>query len=92
VKNDSSGLPDRQQTTGQCRSETDLWSLRIKWRHSSGRFSLAAFVSLRLGENRRLNKEVHFSRRREGAKTQRRRHLFLKDHQSARHWWPPDRL
>jgi hypothetical protein len=32
----------------------------------------AAFASLRLGENRRLNKEAHFS--------QRRRHLILKDH------------
>ena len=68
VKNDFSGLPDHPQTAGQCRSWTDLWFLRIKWRHSSGRFSLAAFASLRLGENRRLNKEAHFSRRRKDAK------------------------
>jgi hypothetical protein len=45
-----------------------LWFLRIKWRHSSGRFSLAAFAPLRLGENRRLNKKAHFSQRRKGAK------------------------
>jgi hypothetical protein len=42
--------------------------LRIKWRHSSGRFSLAAFAPWRLGENRRLNKEAHFSPRRKSAK------------------------
>jgi hypothetical protein len=41
--------------------------LRIKRRHSSGRFSLAAFASLRLGENRRLNKEDLCSQRRKGA-------------------------
>jgi len=41
--------------------------LGIKWRHSNERFSLAAFASLRLGENRRLNKEEHFSQRRKGA-------------------------
>src|SRR4030095_680348 len=34
---------------------------------SSGRFSLAAFASLRLGENRRLNEKAHFSQRRKGA-------------------------
>src|SRR5215813_5464484 len=68
VKNDFSGLPDRPQTTGQCRNGTYLWFLRIKWRHSSGRFSLVAFASLRLSENRRLNKEAHFSRRRKDAK------------------------
>jgi hypothetical protein len=50
------------------RSETDLWSLRIKWGHSCGRFYFAAFASLRLGENRRLNKEAHLSQRRKGAK------------------------
>jgi hypothetical protein len=43
--------------------------LRIKWRHSGGRFSLAAYAYLRLGEIRRLNKKAHLSRRREGAKT-----------------------
>jgi hypothetical protein len=31
-------------------------------------FSLAAFASLRLGENRRPNEEAHFSQRRKGAK------------------------
>jgi len=30
-------------------------------------FSFAAFASLRLGENRSLNKEAHLSQRREGA-------------------------
>jgi hypothetical protein len=30
-------------------------------------FSLAAFASLRLGENRRLNKEAHLWQRRKGA-------------------------
>jgi hypothetical protein len=34
----------------------------------SGRFSSAAFASLRLGENRRLNKEAHFPRRGKDAK------------------------
>src|SRR5262245_29560420 len=47
---------------------TDLWSLRSKLRHSSGRFSVAAFASWRLGENRRLNKEAKFAQGREGAK------------------------
>jgi len=45
----------------------------IKWRHSSG-LSFAAFASLRLSENRRLNEKAHFSPRRKGAKW---RHLFL---------------
>jgi hypothetical protein len=35
---------------------------------SNGRFSFAAFASLRLGENRRLNKKAYFSQRRKGAK------------------------
>jgi len=35
---------------------------------SSGRLSLAAFASLRLGENRRLNKEAHRSQRRRGGR------------------------
>jgi hypothetical protein len=42
--------------------------LRIKWRHGKWRFSFAAFASLRLGENRRLNKEAHLSQRRKDAK------------------------
>jgi hypothetical protein len=40
----------------------------------------ATFASLRLGENRRLNEEAHFSQRRKGAKW---RQLFLKDHKPA---------
>jgi hypothetical protein len=35
--------------------------------HSCARFSIAAFASLRLCENRRLNKEAHLSPRRKGA-------------------------
>ena len=36
------------------------------WRHSSG-LPFAAFASLRLSENRRLNEKAHFSQRRKGA-------------------------
>jgi hypothetical protein len=44
----------------------DLGPLRIKWRHSSG-LPFAAFASLRLGEDRRLNKKAQFLPRRKGA-------------------------
>ena len=50
-----------------------LWFLRTNWRHSSERFSLAAFAALRLCENRRPNKEAHFSQSRKAAKAQRRK-------------------
>jgi hypothetical protein len=46
------------------------------WSHSSG-LPFAAFASLRLGENRRLNEKADFSQRRKDAKG---RLLFLKDH------------
>jgi len=66
----------RMRLSFQCRrSGTDLWSLRIKRRHSKN-LSFAAFASLRLCESRRLNEEAHLSPRRKGAKWS---HLILKD-------------
>ena len=46
-----------------------LWRLKLRpqVRMANDRFSLAAFASLRLCENSRLNKEAHLSQRRKGA-------------------------
>jgi hypothetical protein len=52
-------------------------------------FSGGTFASLRLGENRRLNKKTNFSPRRKDAKAAKAplllwSHLILKDHQVVR--------